>query len=171
MKLTESQRDKLTASHNTPWHALTYFHDVYGALYANPGEFKRSYAPAGFRGPVMKIKDIPDGKGNYAFIGRIVRVQNRDKNSDSDVAKRDGQKMKGPSRFINLTIEDDTGQLGATINRFKYEDFKWLTEEDVGGRDFFFRGNVINDTGRWIFLDNVVELKEKEAENVEQPAE
>lgn len=159
-ELTDSQRDKLLTPYNTPWHSLTYFGDVYKELYKDPASFKRTYSPAGFKPPVLRIKDIPEGKGSYAFIGRILRVQNRDKNSDADVAKRDGAKINGKSKFINLTIEDDTGSVGATINRFKYEDFKWLTEQDMEGRDFFFRGNIINDTGKWLFLENVVELKE-----------
>jgi hypothetical protein len=164
-------RAKIFAPANTPWHSLTYFGEKFKALYDDPDGFRAPYAPAGFKGPVLHIRDIPEAKGNFAFIGRIVRRQERDANDESRVAKRNGQKFTKDTFFINLTVEDDTGEIGGTINRFKYEDFKWLTEEDVGGRDFFFRGNVINDTGRWIFLDNVVELKEKEAENVEQPAE
>jgi hypothetical protein len=61
--------------------------------------------------------------------------------------------------FLNLKIEDDTGEVGATINRFKYDEFKWIGEEPLNGRDFLFRGNIIEAGRRWFFLDNVLELK------------
>ena len=161
-KLTSSQRNRLLAEHNTPWHTLTYFGDTYGQLYENPGEFKRPYAPAGFRGPVVKVRDIPDQKGNYAFLGRIIRTSKRDMNEESRLAKREGQRMEKNDYFINLAIEDDTGEVGATVNRFKADDFKWLLEQDTSERDFFFRGNIIGEGRRWIFIDNIVELKEVE---------
>lgn len=160
--LTESQRNKLLAPANTPWHTLTYFGEKFKQLYDDPDNFKPSYAKHGFKGPVLRIKDIPETKGEYAFIGRIVRRQQRDKNSDAEVAKRDGQKIKGNSTFINLYIEDDTGEIGGTINRNKAPDFQWVLDESMEGRDFFFRGNVINDGRKWIFFDKIIELKEKD---------
>lgn len=156
-KLTASQRDRILAPRNTPWHTLTYFGDTYSNLYSDPREFKRPYCPAGFKPPVLHIKDIPPEKGGYAFLGRITRVNKRDMNDESRLAKREGKRVETNTYFINLTIEDDTGELGATINRFKASDFDWLLDGDTSGRDFFFRGNIIGDN-RWVFLDNVVEL-------------
>jgi hypothetical protein len=157
--LTESQRRKIEVA-ETPWQSLTHFTDRYTDLYERPTEFKRSYAPAGFKGPVLRLKDIPEAKGNYAFLGRIKRVMKKDANDEARLAKRDGRKYDKQTWFINLIIEDDTGEVGATINRFKAENFAWLTEEVMEDRDFFFRGNIINDGRKWFFIDNIVELKE-----------
>lgn len=160
-ELTESMRDKLFAPANTPWHSLTYFGNKFKALYDDPDNFKRPYAKAGFKGPILRIRDIPENKGNFAFIGRIVKRQERDANDESRVAKRDGKRFTTNTYFINLTVEDDTGEIGGTINRFKAQDFRWVLDESMEGRDFFFRGNVISDGRKWIFYDNIIELKEE----------
>jgi DNA polymerase III alpha subunit len=157
-KLTEAQRERILNG-VTPWASLTHFGDTYGELYENPEAWRRSYAPAGFRGPVHHIKDIPEKKGNYAFLGRIVKVRKRDTNDESRKAKRGGKEYKTDTFFINLDVEDDTGTVGCTINRFKAEQFKWLLSQDLENRDFFIRGNIIADGRRWVFVDNLVELK------------
>lgn len=158
--LTEAQHARIMGKYNTPWHELTYFGEKYKALYENPEGFKRPYAPAGFRGPVLQIKDIPDIKGNYAFVGRILRRQVKDQNDPERVAKRNGVRLEKDTKFANIFIEDDTGEIACTINRFKYKDFEWLTDGPIEGRDFFFRGNIIEDGRRWLFLDRAVELEE-----------
>lgn len=158
--LTEAQRERITKKYNTPWHELTYFGEKYKALYENPEAFKRPYAKAGFRGPVLQIKDIPDIKGNYAFIGRILRRQIKDTNDPERLAKRNGQRHEKDTKFANIFIEDDTGEIACTINRFKFKDFEWMIDGPIEGKDFFFRGNVIEDGRRWLFLDNAVELEE-----------
>ena len=157
--LTPSMRDRITRDMNTPWHDLTYFTKTYKGLYDNPDAWRSEGVKAGFKGPVLRIKDIPAQKGNFAFIGRITRKQMKDANDATKVAQRGGQKYDRQTNFWNLFIEDDTGDIGCTINRFKIEDFRWLTESDTDGRDFFFRGNIIGDGRRWIFIDNIVELK------------
>jgi DNA polymerase III alpha subunit len=157
--LTASQQEKLTRQYNTPWHTLSYFKERYNGLYNSPLEYRCEGVTAGFKGPIFMLADIPEEKGNYAFLGRIVRKQQRDKNTPEEVAKRNGQKFATNSTFINLTIQDDSGETGATINRFKAGNFDWLLTENLAGRDFFFRGNIIENGKRWIFIDNIVELK------------
>ena len=158
--LTESQRIKITKPFNTPWHDLTYFGEKYKALYDDPEGFKRPYARSGFRGPIMRIKDIPDHKGNYAFVGRIMRRQVRDMNDPDRLAKRNGQRLERDNKFANLFIEDDTGEIACTINRFKYKLFEDVIDGPIEGKDFFFRGDIIEDGRKWIFLSTVVELEE-----------
>lgn len=158
--ITDTQRTRLLAEFNTPWHELTYYGEKFAVLYSNPDAWRSEGIDKGIRGPVYKIRDIPPIKGNYAFIGRIVRKQARDANDPSKVAARGGGKYETNTTFTNLFIEDDTAQMGATINRFKTEDFRWLIDSDTDGRDFFFRGNIINNDGRnWIFIDSIIELK------------
>jgi DNA polymerase III alpha subunit len=162
-ELTESQREKILTPHNTPWHSLTYFGDTYYGLYQSPETFKTPYFKNGVRGPVLRIRNIPEERGSYAFVGRIIRVTRRDANDETRVAKR-GSKVKGNDWFINLVIEDDTGEIAGTVNRMKSPDFKWLLEEDLIGRDFFFRANVIEDGRRWLFFDKIKEMKDDKSE-------
>lgn len=158
-QLTSSQRAKVEGA-NTPWATLTYFGDTFKDLYAKPEEFKRPYAPAGFKGPILRVREIPEAKGNYAFLGKLKRMDRRDLNEESRLAKRDGQRYEKNDYFYNLSIEDDTGEIGGTINRYKAQSYDWLYEEVKEGRDFFFRGNIIGEGRRWVFIDNIVELKQ-----------
>jgi DNA polymerase III alpha subunit len=163
--LTEAQRNRLTKDMNTPWHELRYFSQTYKALYDDPDAWRSEGITAGIKGPVLRIKDIPAEKGNYAFLGRITKKQQRDANEASKVAARGGQKHTSDTHFWNVFVEDDTGEIGCTINRFKVEKFRWLTDSVTDDRDFLFRGNIINANGsRWIFLDNVVELINAESD-------
>lgn len=156
-KLTAAQRTRIERA-ETPWHSLSYFAEKFATLYADPNSFRHAKTPKGIKPPVYRIRDIPEAKGNYAFLGRIIKKKLVDANEPERVAKRDGKKYTSDTQFINLTIEDDTGELGATINRFKTKDFLWVANDDMTGRDFLFRGNVIEAGRKWIFLDNCIEL-------------
>lgn len=161
-ELTESQRDRILRPNNTPWHSLTYFSERYGQLYADPLGWVRSYAPRGFKPPVLKIKDIPPIRGEYAFLGRIVRKTLRDMNDAAGLAKRNGKREEKNPFFINIYVADDTDEIGMTINRFKASSYQWIMDENLDDRDFFIRGDIINegDGRRWLFVSNIVELKD-----------
>ena len=47
----------------------------------------------------------------------------RDLNEYGDVQKRGGRVIEGQTQFLNLVLEDDTGQIIATVSRFDYD---WL---------------------------------------------
>lgn len=157
-KLTESQRGKVMGG-VTPWESLSYFTDKFKGLYTDPGGFRCGSIPKGIKPPVYRLRDLPEAKGEYAFLGRITSRKHVDANEPARVDKRGGKKFTKDTHFINLTIEDDTGEIGATINRFKAGQFDWLLQEDLAGRDFLFRGNVIEEGRKWLFLDKVIELK------------
>jgi hypothetical protein len=157
-KLTEAQRAKVLGG-VTPWETLSYFTDKFKGLYTDPGGFRCASTPKGIKPPVYRLRDLPEAKGEYAFLGRITSKKHVDANEPARVDKRGGKKFTKDTHFINLTIEDDTGEVGATINRFKAGQFEWLLTEDLAGRDFLFRGNVIEEGRKWLFLDKVIELK------------
>ena len=155
--LTDTQRKRLLAP--TPWDNLTHFKDHYSTLYKDPNGWRGPGIPMGIKGHVTFIRDIPEGKGSYAFLARITDKQKKDHNEPDRVAKRDGQIYDKNSEFLNLTFEDDTGEIRGTINRFKTPEFMWIMKESMEGRDFLIRANVIHSDSRWIFVDNLVELK------------
>lgn len=156
-KLTDSQRDRITRENCTPWHDLTYFGKKYADVYKDADSFRAPWCPNGIRGPVIRIKDIPDQKGNYAFMGRVVRKVKKDKNSEEELAKRNGKRETRNTFHINLWVQDDGAEIGMTINRFKAGQFEWLLDENLEGRDFLVRGSIIEDGRSWLFVDNIVE--------------
>lgn len=163
--ITPVQRKRLLSPNNTPWHDIDRMGRIYADLYSSPDEYKTTNIPYGIGGKVYKIANIPEGKSNnIRFIGRLKRKQYRDKNDPADVNKRDGQKIPGDSVFLNLYFEDDTGDVGCTISRFKYPAIGepiWQ-DEDAEGRDYLVKGAIINDDRVWIFIDSIVEISNDE---------
>ena len=141
-RLTDAQKRKLLTLFNTPWHDLDRLQTLYADYYAedHPKTKRR----------VWLIDEMPQKKGTYNFIGTLRRVDKRQK-TDSD--------GKVIGHFINLYFEDDSGDVGCTINRFKFAKFQWLLEEAVVGHDFLVRGEIINDGRQWLFVDNLKELE------------
>lgn len=140
-------------------------------LYDNPDEFKTKATPAGVSGPATRICDIPTGKGSYLICGVLVKKTLRDSNDPERVAKRGGGKNAGPQHFLNMILDDGTGEIGNTVNRFKYADMGatiWH-DKDAEGKLYLVRGTCINDSGRWLMVDRVVEVSDflEEKENDE----
>jgi hypothetical protein len=164
-KLTPVQRKRLLSPNNTPWHDIDRMARLYEGLYKDPESYKTKNLPHGISQQVLKIADIPEEKTNgLLFIGRLKRKQLRDKNDPNDVNKRDGAKISGPSVFLNLYFEDDTGECGSTISRFKYDDVGaaiWADEHSEG-KDYLVKGSIINDGRVWVFIDKMVEISNDE---------
>jgi hypothetical protein len=108
----------------------------------------------GVRGPVLRLDQIPEEKGQYCFIGTLTRRQLRTKTDDK------GKAMSDKATFLNLYFEDDTGDCGSTISRFKYDALGAPLMEipEAEGRDFLVRGTIINDGRKWFFIDKIKEL-------------
>lgn len=141
-ELTAAQRNRLLSPYNTPWHDLTRLGEQYAELYKNP-------RVAGVRNqPIYLLDEVPAKKGSYCFIGKLVKATRREKD---DSGKNNW--------FINLYFEDDSGEAGCTINRFKAPQFSYLLDEDALDKDYLVRGDIINDDGRaWFFLSKIKEL-------------
>lgn len=131
-------------------------------FYDAPDTFITENTPNGIGDGAVRIADIPTGKGSYMIAGILKKKTLRDGNDQERVAKRGGQKQAGPTKFLNLFLDDGTGEIGCTINRFKYQDMGatiWLDKE-AEGKLFLVRGTCINDTGRWLMVDKVVEVND-----------
>jgi DNA polymerase III alpha subunit len=133
--LTQAQRAKILAPNNTPWYNLNRCSKLYGDIYEHPERYN-------VRGRILRISSIPENTvGNYCFIAKLVRKQ---------------LKEKAGKPYLNLFWEDDTGEVGSTINRFKYDALSPLVAEE---KDFLVRGNIIEGgRGKWIFIENLKEL-------------
>jgi len=55
-------------------------------------------------------------------LGRVIKINTRDKNEAQLVEGRGGQRITdGPTEYLQLRIEDDTGAILASVNRWKFE--------------------------------------------------
>jgi len=150
--LTPAQRDKLTKEFNTPWDDLNRRGKMYAHLYEAPDLH-------GIAGPILTLDMIPEERGNYCFIATLTRRQPR--------TKDDG------TQFLNLYWEDDTGNAGSTISRFKYPTMGVALMEipDAEGRDFLVRATIINDGRKWFFIDKFKELDDNDRRDKRTPAD
>jgi hypothetical protein len=158
-RLTLAQRSKLLAPNNTPWHNLKRLHQKYQHFYEAPQEIRSEKFPAGIRGPVLNIEDIPEKKGEYLFIATLKSRNLRDLNETQSLAKRNGRVIHHNNLFLNLHLEDDTGSILATVNRFRYNSLgKPLMEEESDGHDFLIRGEIREDGRRKIDIQKMEKL-------------
>lgn len=154
-QLTDAQRNKLETNDNTPWDDLNRMRRWYHEIYDSPREYRSESLPKGLSQSVLTIDEIPDQKGTYIFIGKMLRRQMRQNKAGKD--------------FCNLYFEDDTGDVGCTINQFKWRQFTWLMEDNYDGCDFVVKGNIINEDGRkWLFIENLVQLQNDDRREVNE---
>jgi DNA polymerase III alpha subunit len=153
-ELSLAQRSKILAPNNTPWHNLKRLQKAYAHLYSDPDT-------NGITGPILKIEDIPEQKGEYCFIATL-KVRNlRDLNETQSLAKRNGRVIHYNYLFLNLQFEDDTGSILCTVNRYRYNMLgKPLMEEDSDGHDFLLRGEIREDGRRKIDLSKMRRLSQ-----------
>lgn len=126
-RLSDSQRSKLLVTEQT-------FSDIFptqrrfGEYYTNPEKFGIRHGTC-----VAKIDDIK-GEAEFVYIGRLIGKDLRDHNELIRVKRRDGKVKKGPTLFLDLDIEDDTGAVLTRIERYDFEDYgrKIWEEAQVG---------------------------------------
>jgi hypothetical protein len=158
--LSLAQRSKILAPNNTPWHNLKRLQQKFAALYADPDSYRSDRIKGGISGPVLKIEDIPEKRGEYCFIATL-KVRNlRDLNETQSLAKRNGRIVHYNNLFLNLQVEDDTGAILCTVNRYRYAQLgKPLMEEESDGCDFLIRGEIREDGRRKIDISKMVKLE------------
>ncbi len=111
---------------------------LWGDLYENPEEHGI------FSGSPNFIWDIAaDQKRGIVFIGKLVDKNLRDLNEYGNVVKRGGKLVKRNNLFLNLTFEDDTDSIIATIDRWLFPKIgKKIVDEDILGDWFLIKGDV-----------------------------
>lgn len=157
--LTVAQRTKLLSPNNTPWHNLKRLSKQYADIYRDPNAYRSPKVPNGIGGPVLKVEDIPESKGDYCFIATL-KVRNlRDLNETQSLAKRGGRAVRHNNLFLNLQLEDDTGSILGTIGNYNYERLgRPLMEEESDGHDFLIRAKIAVEGRRRLYIENMVKL-------------
>ncbi len=143
---------KLLAVPRTPFDDIFEAERRYGDWYANP----RAHNIVS--GPVSYIKDINE-PGEYVFIGRIMEKNLRDMNEYGSVVKRGGRLMKGQTQFLNLLLEDDTGNIIGKIERRDFDALgKPLIEGAKIGQWYLWKGVIRSAEWRMVMLRRYVAL-------------
>lgn len=157
--LSPAKRAKILAPNNTPWHNINRLEKEYADLYNDPDNYRSAALPHGVSGPICRIEDITEKKGEYCFIGTIKQRNLRDLNETQSVAKRGGRRVTHHELFLNMMVEDDTGSILCSIDRWMYPDIgKPLMEMEADGKDFLIRGQIRSDGWRKINIDKIRRL-------------
>ena len=153
-KLTPAQQGLLVDS-NTPWSDIDLIGKWFQEYFNDPEKFN-------IGGQVLRLSDIPHKKGSYVTIARIKKLMPQDQNEEKRCAKRGGRRVSGPTKFLNLILDDDGIEIGATINRYKYVDLGAPLEDDkssIGGF-YLIRGDILGGDGpKWLMLDKIRRLE------------
>lgn len=118
------------------------------------GHIMKDPVSHGIASKIWQVDDINSSTDTQVLvIGKLVEKNLRDANELVNVQKRGGSKVSGPSMFLNITVEDDSGSIICTIDRFKYERLgKPIIESGKLGDWFLWRG-VCRKGFRKIYID------------------
>ncbi len=136
------------------------------------GDLYRKYSDFGLRLPPQKIESITAVAGDYMFIGLLSDKNLRDLNEYQSIVKRGGKKIESDTLFLNLTFEDDTDSIMATIDRWQFERIgRPIAEKGIIGEHWYLvKGRIKNDGWRRVVINEILNLNEyiglKEVHNV-----
>jgi hypothetical protein len=136
----------------TPYDELWPVTDRFQDIYNNPKKYIRNRDTP----PLCFCNDIQESgkEEHHIVIGRLVRKSIRDLNEESSVLKRGGTILKENTMKMTFLIEDDTGMLLCSVNRFKYKEMgKPLIEHVAPGEYLIVRGKLLPGYARIFFVD------------------
>jgi len=74
-----------------------------------------------FTQPTDAISAQPGVNGDIVVIGVLKRISVKNENDEANVIKRNGRKVYGPDKSLNLFLVDDTDEVFCKINRYDFE--------------------------------------------------
>lgn len=135
----------------SPFKYLYPAKELYGDYYTDP---KRHNLNNG----VTKISNT-NKDGTYTIIGCLIKKRLRDANEAGLVSKRKGKVLTGVTSWLNINIEDDTGEIICKIKREDYLRFgKLIAETGKEEKDWYMvYGQKING---WsiVFVQNIKKI-------------
>lgn len=119
---------------------------VYGDLYKKKSPY----------GKATHIKDIQE-KGEYVFVGMLTKRSLKDLNDSKMITKRGGDYVKGPSSYVSMVLEDDTGFINVSIGRFQFEEIGHIVTDDTQlNKDWFVcYGKLTNKKYKRVYIENI----------------
>lgn len=146
-ELTAGQQRKIDTA-ETPFKHAFKRESLFGSLIRNPEDYNIS-------SKIYNIDEIPENaNGNYLILAEIKKKTQRDHNEPKLLEKR-GYKMRGNTVFVNLTVEDDTGQMMCMIPRNKYAKFGRMILEDVKNGTWLLIKGSMKGGYRSIMIDRL----------------
>ncbi len=104
----------LLTSGTTPWDSIWECKELWGHIKAEPQKYNIT----------SKMTDIGDitisNSGEFVVIGKLMDKNLRDHNEPVLLERRGGKIMHGQSLFFGMSLQDDTGNTLASIDRHKY---------------------------------------------------
>ena len=130
-----NRQSTLLADGRTPYDTIFEARKRFADLYADPQKF-------GITSKLWNIVDIEDAEGNYVFLARVTGWKIRSANETQYLVKRNNMRVPN-DKWLNLTLEDDTDIIYATINRSLYARLGEPITRKYKATDWFlFRGTV-----------------------------
>ena len=126
-------------------------HTKFGDYYDNPQKYNIKTST------VVEIKEIQD-IDEYVFIGKMTDRNVKDLNEYQNLLRRQGRKIDGNNLFMNLSFEDDSDMIVATIDRFKFLRFNKLLIDDSKIGDWFLIKGEIKSNWRKVHINNIRKL-------------
>ena len=134
---TSAQQNKL-ANGTTPFDHIFECEERFGYLKKNP----EAYA---IKSKLIEVEAVQceDWEVEVCFIAKIVEKDLRDLNDPTHVKKRNGNVIKGQSLMVLMTVEDDTDQVMAAVDRHSYMKLGLpLIEDGRMGDWYIWKGRV-----------------------------
>lgn len=92
--------------------------EIWGRLLDHPEQFPRLLKEGSHIDLIESIAS--DTPGEFRILGRVVKKSLRDHNELTKIQKRDGRVMTGQTKYLILTVEDDSGTMLTMVNRHDY---------------------------------------------------
>lgn len=130
------REEKLLEEGVTPWDQVFECAELWGHIIRDPQQF-------GIESQLLVLSDITnDTEGTVLFIAKLSIKNLRDHNEMSSIQKRGGKVMTGQTLYLNMTLEDDTGTINGTINRYHYMEKGKPIVEGKEGEWYLWKGSV-----------------------------
>ena len=149
--LTKSQEKKLENA-ITPYDVIFECRHKWGEVLDNP-------LAHGIATPLCTISDIKvDSVGTFCFIAKLTKKNQRDKNEQINIKKRNGKVYEGQSLYLNCKFMDDTDEIICSINPMNYLKYgKPIVEEGKVGDWYVIKGKNVPGI-RLISVDRIRKL-------------
>jgi DNA-directed DNA polymerase III PolC len=136
VELTTRQKS-LLANPATPYDNVFEAHNLFQHIYDDPEKHN-------INTELVEIEDIHDSSDReYTFIGKLITKNLRDLNEAINVQKRGGKLLEKNTEMLNFEVEDDTGKIRCTVDRFRYPKLgKPIVEEGRIGDWYIWKGTV-----------------------------
>ena len=141
------RQDKLLDQGQTPYDDVFECERRFGHIKADPAAHK-------IVTPITDIQNLDaNNPGTFVFFGKLKEKNLRDMNEASNLQRRGGRLVEKNNLWLNLILEDDTGQVMCTVDRFKYDRLgKQIADLGKLGDWYLIKGKM-NERFRKIYVE------------------